>query len=157
MKISEYIMRPDLKVPVGVMDKIQQCHANPMSYVRQKLGVPIIVSKSSGYRPLEHEIDNGRDGTSEHVFHLQDRPGSEKGLGAADYTTLNDGFYDMVRLISKLTNYSRIAFYTDTDTQFVHCDYRYFGSKKQFFLVRRNAWKQTELTSVLEAIKEIII
>lgn len=153
MKISEYIIRPDLPVPVDVIDKIQVYHAHPMSFVRHHLGAPIWVSKNSGFRPEEHEIEMGRTNlTTEHLFRDTGRKGSEKGLGAADYATRMDMMGKMITLIERHTSYSRLCYYPGKD--FVHCDYRFGNSELIFFISENGSWKQLSKTSLLRSIKK---
>lgn len=101
----------DAPVPQDVVDKIIKYHMLPMNLVREEFGMPVRVSLRSGYRPVEYERSKGRVGTSQHNF---------KGLGAADYT--HDGDWDeFIRLIIKLTDYTRVCWYPNNN--FVHCDY----------------------------------
>lgn len=113
MKISEYIRRPDLPVPVEVMDKIYIYHAIPMSEVREELGIAIFVSQRSGYRPEKHEKWKGRSGNSQHVFRTK---------GAADYVC-ND-MEGMARLMIQHTDYTRLCYYPNALTPFIHADYK---------------------------------
>lgn len=148
MKISEYIIRPDLPVPVDVMDKIYEYHAVPVSRVREEMKAPVFVSQNSGYRPEQHEISKGRSLTSEHMFKPIDRPGSE-GYGAADYTADSDDMGSFLRLMAELTDYTRLCLYPNVSTPFFHCDYRYFGSETTFFISRRNSWHASSLEEIL--------
>lgn len=153
MKISEYIIRPDLPVPLDVIDKIQVYHANPMSLVRERLGFAIVVSKRSGYRPPEHEKENGRKLTSEHLFKPLKRPGSEKGLGAADYRTVDHKMADMAQLMCEITTYNRLVYYPDNRTPFIHADYRFLGGERQFFISSLSQWKHVTKKEFLHTIR----
>lgn len=151
MKISEYIKRKDLPVPVEVIDKIYIYHAHPMNFVRHDLGSPIWVSQDSGFRHEDHEKEMGRKLTSEHLFRDTGRAGSEKGLGAADYATRLEMMAKMVNLIERHTNYSRLCFYPNS--RFVHCDYRFGNSQILFYTSTGGSWTQLSKDALLNEIK----
>ena len=154
MKISEYIKRPEFGVPVEVIDKIQVYHAHPMSYVRHLLGSPIWVSLNSGFRHEKHELEKGRTKlTTEHLFRDTGRPGSEKGLGAADYRTRLDMMGKMINLIERHTDYSRLCYYPNVNTPFAHCDYRFGNTKLAFYISKGGSWTQLSKDKLIEAVK----
>jgi len=114
--MSEFIRRPDLPVPVEVQDKILEFHLYPLSFLRWDIDCPIIISLRSAFRPVEHEIEKGRSGNSEHCF---------KGLGASDITSPQ--FKKMVKRLLDLEIYDRLILYPDNN--FVHGDYSDVGDK----------------------------
>jgi hypothetical protein len=108
----------DNPVPLHTADKIIKYHMLPMNLVREVFGKPVIVSKRSGYRPINYELSMGRTGASQHCF---------IGKGAADYT--HSGNWDLfIKLLRKYTDYTRICYYPNNN--FVHCDY---ASDKRLF------------------------
>ena len=154
MKISEYIRRPDLPVPLDVIDKIQVFHAHPMSCVRHLLGSWITVSLSSGYRPPEHENEMGRNQTSEHMFMPLKQAGSELGRGAADYRCQKKLMAKLAVLMIEETNYSRFAYYPQVNTPFIHADFRYPNRTRSFFVVEQNVWKVVREQDFIQTIKQ---
>ena len=152
MKISEYVIRPDLPVPLDVVEKIYLYHAMPMNIVRDHLGRPIYVSKNSGFRHEEHEIEKGRtDLMSEHLFRPLDRPGSERGFGASDYRATLKMMPYLAKLIIECTQYSRITFYPNVATPFFHCDYR-FGFDTTRTYIAKKSWIQVPQTEFIDQI-----
>lgn len=107
-------------IPEDVADKILKYHITPMQDVREILGIPIYPSLKSGYRSRVWELQNGRNGNSQHVF---------KGKGAVDWTCKdfknNKGIF--LQKIIKNTSYTRIAVYNT----FIHCDYKETASGKR--------------------------
>jgi len=154
MKISEYIKRPEFGVPVDVIDKIHLYHAHPMSFVRHKLGAPIWVSLNSGFRHEKHELEKGRTSlTTEHLFRPIDRPGSEKGFGASDYRSHLELMPKLVNLIERHTDYSRLTYYPNAQTPFIHCDYRFGNTELAFFISEGGTWTQSSKETLIEAAK----
>lgn len=157
MTISEYVIDPDHRLTAEEATKIQVYHANPMGYVRHLLEHPIRVSKNSGIRTLQWEIGRKRSGITEHLFKPLDRPGSEKGLGAADYTTELHSMPRMFELMIEYAGYSRIAFYPDANHPFGHADHRFEFEQTRLYAVRGGSWTQVSkevfFTQVTETIK----
>lgn len=136
----------DAPVPQIVADKIIKYHMLPMNLVREEFGMPIIVSRRSGYRPMEYERSKGRAGTSQHNF---------KGLGAADYTHSGDEYdwNEFIRLIIILTDYTRVCWYPNNN--FVHCDYS--SGERQLFTADSpaGAWEYKGRLEDFKTIKEL--
>lgn len=152
--ISEYVRRPDLGLPVAVANKILRYHIWPMNPVRERLGRAITVSLKSGYRPVEHEREKGRDGTSTHTFELTEI--DPFGLGAADYTCLRQALAELGQLMIELSEYTRICFYPDH--LFFHGDYGFWypGTReKRLYIDSGKGWKQVgehEWKSLIESV-----
>jgi hypothetical protein len=134
----EFILRKDLPIDDGVIDKIWQYHIIPLVPVRRSLASPVIVSKHSGFRPERHEIEMGRtDLTTTHLFReIPER--QDPGYGACDLRVAPLRWVDFIKLLIEKTEYSRIAFYPHMATPFVHCDYRFFGIDRFFYVVDEN-------------------
>jgi len=109
-------------IPPAIANKIITYHILPMNEVRHIFNAPILVSKKSGYRSVEHELKKFRSGDSEHCF---------KGLskGAADYTAHERIEQLGVVLVNK-SPYTRICYYPENN--FYHCDYK--SVNKQYFI-----------------------
>lgn len=109
-------------IPEDVADKILRYHIIPLSKAREIFGKPIIISKKSGYRPLQWELRHGREGNSQHVF---------RGNGAVD-VTCEDFKGDFNKLLGALidnTEYTRFAIYDS----FIHCDYGHLPDNRWVF------------------------
>lgn len=120
--ISELCITDDT-VPLVVADKLLKYHITPMNAVREELGIPVTASQKSGYRPRQWELDHNRSGDSQHCFVLK---------GAVDWTCQNfsGNKNELLRLIIKHTDYTRIAVYNG----FIHCDYKTTAEgKRQLF------------------------
>lgn len=154
MQISEYIRRKDMPVPLEVVDKIQKWHAMPMCYVREVLGSPVFVSQASGFRPVEHEKERGRNGLSEHTFNANPSRQSP-GYGAADYRCEESKMLELAKLIKQLTPYHRLCFYPDVLTPFIHADYRFYGLRdRTYFISMAGEWKSVTWERFLDEIKK---
>lgn len=111
-------------IPEDVADKLLHFHILPLQAVRNKLNLPIKVSKKSGYRSKEWELAHNRPGTSQHCF---------IDKGAVDLTC-----EDLDKLEEHLILYSpymRIARYET----FIHCDYA--ASTRQYFVYNKDEKK----------------
>lgn len=120
--ISELCITGDT-VPLSIADKLLKYHITPMNRVRHELGLPVMASQNSGYRPKEWELDHGRSGGSQHTF-------IEKG--AIDWTCEDFRDYkdELLELIIEHTDYTRMAVYNG----FIHCDYKPTSTgKRQLF------------------------
>lgn len=137
LMISEFIRRPDMATPIGVVDRILKYHIWPMNPIREELGAPLVVSEKSGYRPPQHEISKGRSGTGEHSY-----PGESKG--ATDWTTLKSHLAKLGRLLDEKSPYVRICYYPDNG--FYHCDYKFEKQGRRYFIQRKTDKSWTEVT-----------
>lgn len=130
--ISEFIIDPDADdVPVHVADKILNKHIPVLNPIRKKLGTPLHISKNSGYRSPQWELDHGRDGTSEHTF---------KGDGAVDLTCKTEAIKRLGDLLAQ-SEYHRVAWYPDNN--FYHCDFK--GESRitpLLYIVENGHWRQ---------------
>ena len=117
----------DDDIPLSIANKLLK-HISIIQPIRDKLGVPIVASENSGYRPFHWELLEGRSGNSEHCF---------KGLGAVDWACSKDRA-GLIELL-KESEYKRVAYYPDNG--FLHCDFK--GDEKVFFLSDSNSnWKR---------------
>ena len=108
-------------MPQDVADKLLQHHIWEMNPVREAIDAAILASDNSGYRPKHYEKSRGRSGNSQHCF---------EGKGAVDWTTRGD-IKDLLKLIMKMTGYTRICYYPNN--KFIHCDYKHEGPDRQYF------------------------
>lgn len=130
-KYREFIKQPlSEAVPDTVIHKIYIHHISPMNRVREVMGIPIIVN--SGYREKIWEIQQGRDGKSEHTF---------TGFGAADYFCSD--LPALLRNLVTYTDYSRIALYST----FIHCDYKFPQRGQRLF---NSTWTEKTITELLQ-------
>jgi hypothetical protein len=111
--IEEFLIAPDLGLPLDVINKLINLHLPILNDVRAKLGAPLKIN--SAYRPVQHELANGRKGDSQHVF---------KGNGAVDLSAS-----DMKKLEQLLfaSDYKRVCVYPT----FIHCDFK--GDERLFY------------------------
>ena len=117
----------DDDIPISIANKLLK-HISIIQPIRDKLGVPIVASENSGYRPFHWELLEGRSGNSEHCF---------KGLGAVDWACSKDRA-GLIELL-KESEYKRVAYYPENG--FLHCDFK--GDEKVFFLSDSNSnWKR---------------
>jgi hypothetical protein len=117
----------DDDIPLSIANKLLK-HISIIQPIRDKLGVPIVASENSGYRPFHWELLEGRSGNSEHCF---------KGLGAVDWACSKDRA-GLIELL-KESEYKRVAYYPENG--FLHCDFK--GDEKVFFLSDSNSnWKR---------------
>lgn len=125
--IDEFFIDKELRdsyadIPVHVVNKIINHHLPILNDVRDKMNAPVWISKNSGYRSVQWELDHGRSGTSEHTF---------RGDGAVDVTARN------MQLLLKYmmeSDYKRICYYPEQG--FIHADqkgtnYHYFEANPQ--------------------------
>lgn len=153
--LSEFLIEKSPEPPLSVSEKIMAHHIWPMNAIRAELGVPIMVSKNSGYRSVDWEKGKGRDGLSEHTFQKNPHRQSE-GLGAADYITRPGNMVDLgIQLVAR-TDYTRICFYPDVNTPFYHCDYRFPDRGKRLFLFRSgdNDWNEVDAGMFIRSVEE---
>lgn len=110
--ITEFLIEPDLPISGEIADKIQK-HIDVINPIREKMVMPIGISKRSGYRSVEYEKRQGRKGTSQHCF---------IGDGAADYTC-----NDIETLYKHLchSEYTRVCLYPND--YFIHADFKTTG------------------------------
>ena len=114
--ISELCITGDT-VPIAVADKLLKYHITPMNAVREEFGLAVHCKTSdglySGYRPKSWELSHGRSGGSQHTF---------QGNGAIDWrcSDFANNKDELLRLIIKHTNYTRMAVYGS----FIHCDHK---------------------------------
>lgn len=119
--IAEFIIDPDAKVvPIDVVQKLNSYHKPILNPIRHEVGVPVIISKHSGYRTVEWEKERGRSGNSQHTF---------KGKGAVDVRS----FDDLLELLIN-SEYMRVCYYPHNG--FVHCDFK--GYHRQYFEADEN-------------------
>lgn len=111
-----------------ILDHIVSGHFVPINLIRIAVGVAMKVG--SCFRPEEHELSRGRDGSSQHTF--KDN-GYEGSIGATDFTfwyerhkTLSN-FLKMCKEAAK--HFDRVCFYGQE--LFCHGDYK--SSQKQYF------------------------
>ena len=122
--ITEFIIDPDAKVvPIDVVQKIDTFHKPILNAIREQLGIPVIISKHSGYRTVEWEKERGRSGNSQHTF---------QGKGAVDVRSIED-FKELLRLLID-SDYMRVCYYPHHG--FVHCDFK--GYHRQYFEADEN-------------------
>lgn len=131
--ITEFMIDPDMQkpegqIPVHVVQKLDKYHRPILNEIREELGCPVIISKHSGYRPVEWELERGRSGDSQHTF---------KHKGAVDVTCKKMRFYNLLKLL-KDSDYRRVAYYVAN--MFVHCDFK--GHEKLYYEVdETGTWK----------------
>lgn len=124
--ISEF-NRTGEPIPERVADAILHYHIVPMSVVREELGAAIEVSRRSGHRPEEYELQKGRSGNSTHTFKVTTK--DPEGKGASDYTA-ND-IECLLDLMIKHTGYTRICYYPNN--KFIHTDYGFPERGRRLF------------------------
>lgn len=133
--IEEFIIDPSQRygiepIPPHVINKIMTHHLPVLNPVREELGMPLHISKHSGYRPLAWEILKGRNGLSQHCF---------EGLGAVDLTC--DDMPTLVALL-KISPYKRVVHYVNDG--FVHCDFK--GDDYNFYICEKgNKWEKVSV------------
>lgn len=123
--------------PEEVAQSIIDNHINVLNPIREKLGVPVIVSQKSGYRPKDYELSKGRSGKSQHTF--EDKEGNVTG-GAVDLTSTKLG--QLLDLLISDSNYTRICYYPIN--HFIHCDHNPTADgKRQYFncMSPTGSWK----------------
>jgi len=128
--IKEFLVDPamrddDAVIPVHVVDKIIEHHLPELNDMRYRLNAPLYISKHSGYRSVEWEVEHGRSGNSQHTF---------KGLGAVDITA-----EDMDKLLSlaQKSSYKRVCYYPKQ--KFLHCDFH--GDHYHYFIDNGDGWE----------------
>ena len=135
--IQEFIIAPHMRgdggtIPTHVADKIIQHHLPILNPMRAQLGTPLIISQHSGYRPVQWELDHGRDGTSQHTF---------KGKGAVDLTCRESSLHHLGDLLAE-NDYSRVAWYPDHG--FYHADFKDYQLGKRLYVVQNGIWKKKD-------------
>ena len=110
--IYEFCIDKNHPLTIGVADKILKNFILPLQLVRDRLGIPVYVSQSSGYRPVEWEINHGRSGNSQHTF---------IGDGAADITCEDNN--QLLAALIQHSPFSRITQYKGKN--FIHVDYKF--------------------------------
>ena len=103
-------------------------HIEELNPIRHRLGVPVEISKQSGYRPKAYELSKGRSGNSQHCF--------EEG-GAVDLTCDSGKFQRLYELLQN-SGYKRICLYPEN--MFIHCDYK--GADQVMFVDTGNGWER---------------
>lgn len=152
--IKEYIIRPDLHTDLDIIDKIVKHHLLPMNVVRRSLDRPIIVSKRSGFRHPIHEQEKGRNLTSTHLFEYNEER-QDPGYGASDYRVAPLLWSKFIRLMQQ-TPYSRMCFYPNVTTPFLHCDYRFYNileGKKLYYVFINGKWTQVSLEELYKEVE----
>lgn len=125
--IEEFLIDKNAGLPFHVVNKIITYHLPVLNSLRERLGMPVVISKRSGYRSKAWEIARGRSGDGEHTF---------KGKGAVDLTCDDlQALWDML----KLSEYTRVCLYPKK--KFVHCDFK--SVTKQIFVDESdgNGWR----------------
>lgn len=119
------------EVPSYVVESIIRNHLIPANIVRNELGVPLLVSRSSCFRSVAHERSRNRNGLSLHTFGTHtDEPSEIDKKGACDYT-LQAGNMDLFPTLGVLLArlpYTRIIVYPNN--LFYHADY---NAQNKFF------------------------
>jgi len=138
--ISECLVDQHMtQVPVHVADKLVKYHFPILQPIREAMGEPIYISKHSGYRSTQWELDNGRDGSSQHTFgdNIGDFIERDKHLGALDLTAI-----DLQGLLNHLleSEYNRVCLYVKKG--FIHCDFK--GDDFSYFIDDGNGWEFQE-------------
>ena len=132
IKLSELIQ---FGIPsIEQLDKLVELHFKPLNKVRESINVPLFIR--SCYRSYDHEILNGRGGTSQHCFH---------GKGATDISTTKTAqqipdpskMAELAGLLIK-NGYTRIAYYPTLN--FFHVDYKCTFGKQFFISDMRSNW-----------------
>lgn len=125
-KRVEFFKKVNLFYVTGeVVNKIDY-HIELLNPIREVLGIPIHISKNSGFRPRAYELARGRSGNSQHTF---------AGRGAVDVTCDPKRLEDLVTLL-KTSGYTRICYYPKQ--KFIHCDLKY--SNLVTFLANSGRW-----------------
>jgi len=128
-KVTEFY-KPIFILPSDVKEKIKKYHFPVLNKIREELGVPIIISKKSGYRPKEWELLKGRSGNSEHCY---------KGKGAVDLTCQTDKLQELWGLL-KESSYTRTCMYVNQ--HFIHCDFKEVEEKQVFLCLDGKKWER---------------
>ena len=116
--ISEFIIDKGAGfVPILVVDKIIGIHIPIIQPIRDDMNCVINVSKHSGFRSVEWEIQAGRNGLSEHCF---------MNKGAVDYTCERSRLIELFNRLAASGKYLRICLYADDG--FIHCDLKKIGA-----------------------------
>jgi len=124
--IEECMANPDMRkpnasVPLHVADMLHLYHFSTLNPIREDLGVPIIISKHSGFRYYDWEIMKGRSGRSQHTFGQRfDGTFDPQCAGALDLTS--DKLLELLRLLRIFSTYKRICYYEKDG--FIHGDFR---------------------------------
>ena len=148
MTLPEYVIAPELGISLEVAEKIRKYHLFPMNLIRNELGHPIIVSKRSGYRHPDYEAKRNRT-NSAHMFQaIPER--QDPGWGAADYTVSPAVFYKFMQLLTDADIYNRLIFYPDNG--FVHCDYRFLGVDRFYYVMRQGQLLQVAKSELLDVV-----
>ena len=117
-------------IPEIVATKILIYHILPAVLVRVQLGMPIWPSLNSCWRPYYWEIQNSRDGGSQHCFG-QDKYGNfdRDSKGACDWACgeFNGNKELLLQALIDNTDYTRFGIYGS----FIHCDYKKTSSGKR--------------------------
>lgn len=134
--ISEFCIVDEL-IKQEIADKILLNFISPLNSIRHQLGVPLTISKRSGYRPVEYELFKGRPGDSEHTF---------TGKGAADLTCSD--MKALANLLAVQSPFTRIAYYPDHG--FFHVDYKAEGKR---FYIAKPGWREVKMGMFLQYVK----
>lgn len=147
MKLEEFLITG--KLPEHrIVDAILTHHLIPLNDCRRELGFPIIISKHSGFRPTEWDVERGRTGNGSHTFGTGNgfsNPAINKG--ACDVTTSKE---NMPELFVRLARgpWTRIAYYPKHN--FFHIDYMNTTGKS----FHTAMFKQTTFEVIYEQVKK---
>lgn len=105
----------------NTLDSIVSGHFVPVNSIR--IACKLAIQVTSCFRPEQHELARGRDGTSQHTFPDH---GFENKLGATDFTY----WYDRHKSLSNFLklcdeaqkHFTRVCFYPQEE--FLHGDYK---------------------------------
>ena len=133
IKFSELIEfgQPDKRQ----LNTLAELYYTPLNEIRKVINVPLFVR--SCFRSFDHEILNGRGGTSQHCFH-------DKGAVDISVTKSSNQVLDaskMHELAGHLmkAGFTRIAYYPEL--QFFHADYKCTFGKQFFISDSKSNWK----------------
>jgi len=126
-EVSEF-HKPQFVLTKEIETKIQH-HIDILNPIREKLGIPIRISKRSGYRPKIYELSRGRSGNSQHTF---------KGKGAVDLTCKLDQLQLLFELLQE-SEYTRICLYVNKN--FIHADMKEINGSQQVFICTDLHWE----------------
>jgi len=143
------------KVPAYVVESVIKHYLLPLNSARNEFGKPIVISRRSCFRSVQHEESRGRNGLSLHTFgtHSKD-PSDIDRKGACDITTSyrnTDRFAELGILLARLP-FNRICVYPNNG--FYHVDY---NAENKFFYVAESptdSWRQLRFEQFLEHAEE---
>lgn len=158
-KLEEFIIdkalisKDRVNIPGYILLAIITHYLVPLNVIRREFGKPVVVSKSSCYRPFVYERSKDRNGSSLHTF--GDRGQLEPNIteytekGACDVTIYAmDLFVEFATLIAR-GPFMRICIYPEQ--KFIHIDYN--ADQRHFFVCHsetRNKWKAIRFEQYIE-------